>query len=76
MIGVPAKDFEEADADAARDDERAIVLEGLERAVTDGIPAAGPRGGQRWSAPYFVRRAAWHVLDHAWEIEDRSSGSG
>jgi hypothetical protein len=76
MIGAPAKDFEEADADAARDDERAIVLEGLERAVTDGIPAAGPRGGKRWSAPYFVRRAAWHVLDHAWEIEDRSSRSG
>jgi hypothetical protein len=46
----------------------------FERAVTDGIPA-GPRGGKRWSAPYFVRRAAWHVLDHAWEIEDRSSAS-
>jgi hypothetical protein len=27
-----------------------------------------------WSPRYFVRRAAWHVLDHAWEIEDRSSG--
>jgi hypothetical protein len=25
-----------------------------------------------WSPRYFVRRAAWHVLDHAWEIEDRS----
>lgn len=24
-----------------------------------------------WSPRYFVRRAAWHVLDHAWEIEDR-----
>jgi hypothetical protein len=75
MIGAQAKEFEEADAGAARDYERAIVLEGLERAVIDGIPAAGPRGGKRWSAPYFVRRAAWHVLDHAWEIEDRS-GSG
>jgi hypothetical protein len=71
-IGAQAEAFEEADADAARDDERALVLKGLERAVTDGIPAAGPRGGKRWSAPYFVRRAAWHVLDHAWEIEDRS----
>jgi hypothetical protein len=75
MIGAPAKEFEEADAGAARDDERALVLEGLERAVTDGIPAAGPRGGKRWSARYFVRRAAWHVLDHTWEIEDRSSES-
>jgi len=76
MIGATAKGFEEAGADAAREDERALVLDGLERAVTDGIPAAGPRGGKRWSAPYFVRRATWHVLDHAWEIEDRSSGNG
>jgi hypothetical protein len=75
LIGALAKEFEDADAGTAREDERAIVLEGLERAVTDGIPAEGPRGGKRWSAPYFVRRAAWHVLDHAWEIEDRSSGS-
>jgi hypothetical protein len=58
---------------AAREEERSSVLEGLERALTDGIPEKGPRGGARWSARYFVRRAAWHVLDHAWEIEDRSS---
>jgi hypothetical protein len=25
-----------------------------------------------WSPRYFVRRAVWHTLDHAWEIEDRS----
>jgi len=25
-----------------------------------------------WSARYFLRRATWHVLDHVWEIEDRS----
>ena len=35
------------------------------------IPAKGPRGGVRWSARYFVRRVAWHILDHAWEMEDR-----
>jgi hypothetical protein len=27
-----------------------------------------------WSPRYYIRRAAWHVLDHAWEIEDRSAG--
>ena len=75
MIGADVKGFEEADAGAAPENERAIVLDGLEGAVTDGIPAAGPRGGKRWSAPYFVRRAAWHVLDHAWEIEDRSGSA-
>jgi hypothetical protein len=73
MIGAKTPAFEDADAGATRE-ERAIVLGGLERAVTSGIPA-GPRGGKRWSARYFVRRAAWHVLDHAWEIEDRSSAS-
>jgi hypothetical protein len=57
---------------AAAREERAAVLEGLERALVDGIPEKGPRGGARWSARYFVRRSAWHVLDHAWEIEDRS----
>lgn len=29
-------------------------------------------GATRWPAPYAVRRMAWHVTDHAWEIEDRS----
>jgi hypothetical protein len=37
----------------------------------DGLPPVGPRGGKRWTARYFVRRTAWHVLDHLWEIEDR-----
>lgn len=25
-----------------------------------------------WPSRYVIRRCAWHVLDHAWEIEDRS----
>jgi hypothetical protein len=24
-----------------------------------------------WTPRYYVRRAAWHALDHAWEVEDR-----
>jgi len=36
------------------------------------VPATGPRGGRRWPTPYAIRRAAWHVLDHAWELEDRT----
>ncbi len=36
------------------------------------VPSVGPRGGKRWNAPYFIRRSAWHILDHAWEIEDRA----
>jgi hypothetical protein len=52
---------------------RAAALEALRRAVTEGLPASGPRGGTIWSPRYFIRREAWHVLDHAWEIEDRAS---
>ncbi len=36
--------------------------------------AAGRDVGERgWPAPYTVRRMAWHAVDHAWEIEDRSN---
>ena len=46
--------------------------EALDRAVRDGVEPVGPRGGKRWLPRTFVRRSAWHVLDHAWEIEDRT----
>jgi hypothetical protein len=52
---------------------RSVVLDALSRAVTDGLPEKGPRGGALWPPRYFVRRTAWHALDHAWEIEDRSA---
>ena len=51
---------------------RQAVLAALASAVHDGLPAQGPRGGAIWMPRYFVRRAAWHVLDHTWEIEDRT----
>ena len=51
---------------------RAAVRETLSRAVTEGLPETGPRGGKIWTPRFFVRRDAWHVLDHAWEIEDRA----
>jgi hypothetical protein len=50
----------------------AAVLGALEATARDGAPPPGPRGGKRWLPRYFVRRVAWHVLDHAWEIEDRA----
>jgi hypothetical protein len=52
---------------------RQAMLDALEVAVREGVPP-GPRGGKRWSPRYFVRRSAWHVLDHAWELEDRTPG--
>jgi hypothetical protein len=50
---------------------RGAMLDGLAASVRGELPTEGPRGGVRWSARYYVRRAAWHTLDHAWEIEDR-----
>ena len=38
------------------------------RQPSDGLPIAG----RKWPPRYAARRIAWHVLDHAWEIEDRS----
>ena len=50
---------------------RRAILDALTASARGEIPPKGPRGGLRWSPRYFVRRLAWHVLDHAWEIEDR-----
>lgn len=51
---------------------RGAIFEALEAAERGEIPEQGPRGGVIWPVRYFVRRVAWHVLDHAWEIEDRA----
>ncbi len=39
-------------------------------------PERVPRSGKLWGPRYFVRRTAWHALDHAWEIEDRLQPKG
>jgi hypothetical protein len=36
--------------------------------LSDGAPLAG----RKWTQRYAARRIAWHALDHAWEIEDKS----
>lgn len=50
---------------------RQAILATLQAAVAGSLPKEGPRGGKIWPPRFFVRRVAWHVLDHAWEIEDR-----
>jgi hypothetical protein len=50
---------------------RQAILDTLIAAAQGKVPTRGPRGGVRWNPRYFVRRLAWHELDHAWEIEDR-----
>lgn len=43
------------------------------KAVARDEPIPDPTAvKKRWPPRYFVRRSAWHILDHAWEIEDRA----
>jgi hypothetical protein len=51
---------------------RQSAADALQAALDRSLPETGPRGGKLWTARYFVRRSAWHLLDHAWEMEDRA----
>jgi len=65
-IGVRLPEPHLGDRDAV-DAERTAMLEVL-RQPSDG----GPLADRRWTQRYAARRIAWHALDHAWEMEDRS----
>jgi hypothetical protein len=70
VMGIKVGPFEPGD-DAAIAAMRDAMLEVL-RAARDGAPIAG----RRWPPRYAAHRIAWHALDHAWEIEDRSAPEG
>ncbi|MEA2628426.1 MAG: hypothetical protein QOJ10_886 [Chloroflexota bacterium] len=63
-LGLRLKQPAAVDTAALREHRNAIVA-GI-RAGTRGTTDGG------WPARYAARRIAWHVLDHAWEMEDRS----
>ena len=52
---------------AAVEAERAAVVDSF-ASPSDGSPLAD----RKWTARYAARRIAWHALDHAWEMEDRT----
>ena len=54
-----------------RDDPRA--LRAYREAFVEGIHEHHGRGepARSWPLPFLIRRCAWHMLDHAWELEDR-----
>jgi hypothetical protein len=43
-------------------DQRSLLLEHL----------CARHHAQSWPLPHGIRRLAWHLVDHAWEIEDKS----
>ena len=63
-LGVRHKEPHDRDEIAAL---RADILAALS-AAREGEPEVE----KGWLPRYAARRIAWHVLDHAWEIEDRS----
>jgi hypothetical protein len=67
-VKVPAGSLDDRAAVRA---ERAAVLEVLSTA-SDGSALAG----RTWTLRYAARRIAWHALDHAWEMEDRTEPDG
>lgn len=75
-LAVPRPKMAGREPHEVAEEERDMVRAALSRAVTEQLPEKGPRGGSIWLPRYFVRRAAWHLLDHAWEIEDRVDGRG
>ena len=71
MLSWKLKQGEEDDVNSALGRTRQAILQALTSAAHGEAPERGPRGGMRWTPRYFVRRVAWHVIDHTWEIEDR-----
>ena len=66
-IGVRHREPELGD-EAAIAAMRAEIVEVLSQ-PSSGQPIGGAKG---WPARYAARRIVWHVLDHAWEIQDKS----
>jgi hypothetical protein len=57
----------------SRDDPAAIAVTRAAMLDVLGTPSDGPAlAGRTWTARYAASRIAWHALDHAWEIEDRT----
>jgi hypothetical protein len=66
-VGLRLGESSLADAPAIAAMRAALI--GAIQAGLDGKPIVD----KGWPARYAARRIAWHVLDHGWEIEDRSA---
>lgn len=50
------------------------ALDAYRHAFVEAIRVHSARGepARSWPLQFLIRRCAWHMLDHAWELEDRS----
>lgn len=71
LSGLGGKVLQSESPQSLQEQTRQAILKILAASAHGEIASHGPRGGKRWPPRYFVRREAWHVLDHIWEIEDR-----
>ena len=63
-----------------RPDDVVLTPDGLARHRRDYLDAiraynAEGKAARTWPIQFLVRRTAHHVMDHAWEMEDRDPGS-
>jgi hypothetical protein len=61
-VKVPLETRDNADTLRAYRD---AFVEGIRQHYARGEPA------RLWPLQFLIRRCAWHILDHAWELEDR-----
>jgi hypothetical protein len=61
-VKVPLETRDDAEALAAY---REDFVKGIREHHAHGEPA------RSWPLQFLIRRCAWHMLDHAWELEDR-----
>ncbi|MBA3274328.1 MAG: hypothetical protein H0T72_00935 [Chloroflexia bacterium] len=65
-IGVRRPPFSPFDADAVRVHHEAVF------AAIPNVRDGSLLTEKGWPVRYAIRRMAWHVLDHAWEMRDKS----
>lgn len=49
-----------------------LAVKASRAAIVEVLRAAELPAPKNWPVRYAARRVAWHVLDHLWEIEDKS----
>lgn len=49
----------------------AQIVDGIRDLHAQGVGASRAKGGPSWTHSFLIRHLAYHVMDHAWEMEDK-----